>query len=160
VKKKILDLLCENARYTNEEIAVMLSASADEVKAAIAEMEADGIINGYAPIIDWEKTDVNRVTAFIEIKVSPQPDAGFEDIAHKIMQFPEVESVSLMSGGFDFGVTVKGESFQDVAMFVAKRLSPLENVNSTATHFVLRRYKDMCVKIIENSENDRRVMSF
>ena len=150
MNKKILDLLCENARYSNDEIAVMLGVSADEVKAAIAEMEAAGIICGYTTLINYEKTENEDVTALIELKVTPQPDAGFE----------EVESVSLMSGGFDFAVTVKGANLRDVAMFVAKRLSTLEGVLSTATHFVLRKYKDMGVDLAEKSANDRRVMPF
>ncbi len=160
MNKKILDLLCENARYSNDEIAVMLGVSADEVKAAIAEMEAAGIICGYTTLINYEKTENEDVTALIELKVTPQPDAGFEDIAKKIKEFKEVESVSLMSGGFDFAVTVKGANLRDVAMFVAKRLSTLEGVLSTATHFVLRKYKDMGVDLSDKSENDRRVMPF
>ncbi|MBR2152785.1 MAG: Lrp/AsnC family transcriptional regulator [Clostridia bacterium] len=160
MNKKILDLLCENARYSNDEIAVMLGVSADEVKAAIAEMEAAGIICGYTTLINYEKTENEDVTALIELKVTPQPDAGFEDIAKKIKEFKEVESVSLMSGGFDFAVTVKGANLRDVAMFVAKRLSTLEGVLSTATHFVLRKYKDMGVDLAEKSANDRRVMPF
>lgn len=160
MNKKILDLLCENARYSNDEIAVMLGVSADEVKTAIAEMEAAGIICGYTTLINYEKTENEDVTALIELKVTPQPDAGFEDIAKKIKEFKEVESVSLMSGGFDFAVTVKGANLRDVAMFVAKRLSTLEGVLSTATHFVLRKYKDMGVDLSDKSENDRRVMPF
>ncbi len=160
MNKKILDLLCENARYSNDEIAVMLGVSADNIKAAIAEMEAAGIICGYTTLINNEKTENEDVTALIEIKVTPQPDAGFEDIAKKIKEFKEVESVSLMSGGFDFAVTVKGANLRDVAMFVAKRLSTLEGVLSTATHFVLRKYKDMGVDLSDKSENDRRVMPF
>ena len=160
MNKKILDLLCENARYSNDEIAVMLGVSVDEVKAAIAEMEAAGIICGYTTLINYEKTENEDVTALIELKVTPQPDAGFEDIAKKIKEFKEVESVSLMSGGFDFAVTVKGANLRDVAMFVAKRLSTLEGVLSTATHFVLRKYKDMGVDLAEKSANDRRVMPF
>ena len=129
-------------------------------KAKIAEMEAAGIICGYTTLINYEKTENEDVTALIELKVTPQPDAGFEDIAKKIKEFKEVESVSLMSGGFDFAVTVKGANLRDVAMFVAKRLSTLEGVLSTATHFVLREYKDMGVDLAEKSANDRRVMPF
>lgn len=160
MNKKILDLLCENARYSNDEIAVMLGITADEVKAAVAEMEAAGVICGYTTLVNNEKNENEDVTALIEIKVTPQPDAGFEDIAKKIKEFKEVESVYLMSGGFDFAVTVKGANLRDVAMFVAKRLSTLEGVLSTATHFVLRKYKDMGVDLSDKSENDRRVMPF
>ncbi|MBR4283048.1 MAG: Lrp/AsnC family transcriptional regulator [Clostridia bacterium] len=160
MNKKILDLLCENARYSNEEIAVMLGATADEIKAAIAEMEAAGIICGYTALVNHEKTENEDVTALIELKVTPQPDAGFEDIARKIKEFKEVESVYLMSGGYDFAVTVKGANLRDVAMFVAKRLSTLECVLSTATHFVLRKYKDMGVDLADKTANDRRVMPF
>lgn len=157
---KLLELLNENARYTNAELAVMLGLPEGEVASRIDQMEKQGIICGYKPMINWDKTDADLITALIEIRVTPQPDEGFETIAKRIMSFDEVESIYLMSGGFDFAVMVRGRTFQQVAMFVAKRLSPLEHVLSTATHFVLRRYKDMGVTLVGEKDDDRGIFSF
>ncbi|OJU18448.1 MAG: AsnC family transcriptional regulator [Clostridiales bacterium 43-6] len=158
--KKLLELLADNARYTNAEIGVMLGMSEKDVENEIRRLENDGVIRGYKAIIDWDKILNDRVTALIELKVTPQRDAGFEDIAAKIMSFPEVETIYLMSGGYDFAVIVKGHTFKEVAMFVAKRLAPLDNVISTATHFVLRRYKDMGADMIDYNGDDRGTFSF
>ena len=140
--EKLLKILDKNARLTNEQIAVMLGASAEEVAAAVAKYEADGVIRGYKALIDWERTGKDRVTALIELRVTPKRDLGFEEIAKKVMQFDHVESVFLMSGGYDLAVLVSGKTFQEIALFVAHRLAPMDSVLSTTTHFVLRRYKD------------------
>jgi DNA-binding Lrp family transcriptional regulator len=153
--KKILSLLEENAKLTTEQIAVMLDLSEQEVRNYIEECEKNGIIKAYKAMINWEKAGTDTITAFIEVKVSPQRDFGFEQIAERIMQFDEVSSVYLMSGGFDLAVTVEGTSFKEVAMFVSYRLAPLDNVLSTATHFVLRKYKDKGV-IFGAEEVDER----
>jgi DNA-binding Lrp family transcriptional regulator len=153
--KEILSLLEENAKLTSEQIAVMLDLSEEEVRKYIEESEGNGIIRAYQAMINWEKAGKDAITAFIEVKVSPQRDFGFEQIAERIMQFDEVSSVYLMSGGFDLAVTVEGASFKEVAMFVSYRLAPLDNVLSTATHFVLRKYKDKGV-IFSADEVDER----
>ncbi len=140
--EKLLSLLEQNAKLTEEQLAAMLSLSAEEVRREIRQYEKNGVIKGYKALIDWDKVDKEQITAFIEVKVTPQRDLGFEQVAERIMQFEEVDSVYLMSGGFDLAVTVSGRSFREVAMFVAERLSPLDNVLSTATHFILRKYKD------------------
>lgn len=139
---KILSLLEKNARLTNGQMAAMLGISVKEVTDTIARYEQEGIIKGYRALVDWDKVDKDNIMAFIEVKVSPQRDFGFEQMAERIMQFEEVDSVYLMSGGFDLAVTVRGHSFKDVALFVAERLAPLDNVISCATHFMLRKYKD------------------
>ena len=139
---KILNLLENDAKLTNEQIAAMLGIEAAEVAAAIAGYEKAGVIKAYKALIDWDKAGRENITSIIEVKVTPQRDFGFEQVAERIMQFDEVSSVYLMSGGFDLLVMVEGASFKEVAMFVAERLAPLDNVLSTATHFVLRRYKD------------------
>ena len=139
---KLLKLLDTNARLTNSQLSVMLGCPEAEVQSQLAELERRGIVRGYKTVIDWEKTDREYVTALIELRVTPERDLGFEGIAEQVMQFDEVESVYLMSGGYDLAVTVSGRTFRDVALFVAKRLSTLDAVTSTATHFVLRRYKD------------------
>ena len=152
---KLLNLLNENARFTDKQLATMLEMSEGEVKAEIADYEKKGIINGYHALINWQNVDPQYVSAIIEVKVSPKRDHGFDEIARKIMEFPEVESVYLMSGGYDLAITVSGRSFIEVAMFVSKRLSPLDSVLSTATHFVLKRYKDMGVKMHYEADDER-----
>ena len=119
------------------------------------EMEKEGLIRGYKAIIDWESLDSAKVSAIIELKVTPQRDVGFEQIAETIMRYTEVESVYLMSGTYDFCVIVKGKTFQEVAMFVAKRLAPMDGVISTATHFILRRYKECDIELCGGNVDDR-----
>ena len=157
---KLLKLLSENARLTDAQMAVMLNMSEAEIAAAVTKLEQEGVVRGYKPLIDWEKTGEELVTAIIELNIAPSKDEGFDGIAKTIMSFDEVEGLSLMSGGHDLMVTVNGRTFKDVAMFVAKRLSPLEHVLSTATHFVLRRYKEMGVTLIGEKDDDRGIFSF
>ena len=152
---KILKLLNTDARLTTEQMAVMANMTEDEVTAAIAKLEADGVIRGYKPLIDWEKTGEEVVTAIIELSIAPSKDEGFDGIAKTIMAMDEVESLSLMSGGHDLMVTVNGRTFKDVALFVAKRLSSLDGVLGTATHFVLKKYKERGV-LFEDEEQDER----
>lgn len=154
--ERLLQLLKENARATSDQLAVMLNTTAEEVEKAIADYEARGVIKGYQALINWEKADENHATALIELKVSPKRDRGFDEIASRVMAFSEVESVSLMSGGFDLAVIVSGKSMQDIAMFVARRLSPLDGVLATATHFVLTRYKDGGVSFVDEETDERR----
>ena len=156
---KLLKLLYENAKYTTEDLAAMLGLSADAVNKDIADLEKAGLICGYKAVIDWEKLDGAYVSALIELKVTPQPDAGFEDTAKRIMKFREVETVYLMSGGYDLCVIVKGKTFQEVAMFVATQLATMKTVVSTATHFVLRRYKELDVTMVEDEADDRGKIS-
>ena len=152
---KLLKLLNTNARLSGEQMAVMLNMTEAEVDAAIAKLEADGVIRGYKPLIDWEKTDEAVVTAVIELSIAPSKDEGFDGIAKTIMAMDEVESLSLMSGGHDLMVTVNGRTFKDVALFVAKRLSSLDGVLSTATHFVLKKYKERGVLFTEEEQDER-----
>ena len=156
---KLLKLLEQNARYTNKELATMLGISEKEVADQMAAFEQEGLVRGYKAVIDWEKIDNTSVSALIELKVSPQADYGFEEIAKRVMKYPEVESVYLMSGGFDLCVMVKSKTFQQVAMFVAKELSTIDAVVSTATHFVLRRYKELDVILCDDSKDDRGSLS-
>mgnify|MGYP003293926059 CR=1 FL=1 len=152
---KLLKLLNQNARLTGEQMAVMLDMSEVEVEAAIAQLEKDGVVRGYKPLIDWEKTGEEVVTAIIELSIAPSKDEGFDGIAGIIMSFDEVEGLSLMSGGHDLMVTVNGRTFKDVALFVAKRLSSLDGVLSTATHFVLKKYKERGVLFTEEEKDER-----
>ena len=155
MKYEVLKLLARNARYTHEEIAVMLNITEEKVGKIISELEADGLLKGYKAIVDWEKTDSAYVSAIIEINVVPKAGLGFEEVAEKIMKYPQVESVYLMSGGYDLNVVVKGKTLKDIAWFEAKELSTIDSVTSTTTHFVLRRYKEMDVELVNDRDDDR-----
>ncbi len=157
---KLLKLLSKNARYTIHELSVMSGISEDDVVAEVTAMEKEGLIRGYKAVIDWERLDSAKVSAIIELKVEPQPDVGFEQIAEEVKKYSEVESVYLMSGGYDLCVIVKGKTFQEVAMFVAKQLAPMKYVISTATHFILRRYKELDIELIGDAKDDREKISF
>ena len=155
---KLLKILAKNARYEISDLATMLGIDEEAVKAEIAKLEKDGLICGYKAVIDWEKLDTAAVSALIELKVSPQADYGFEEIAKRVMMYEEVESVYLMSGGYDLCVMVRSKTFQQVAMFVAKELSTIDAVMSTATHFILRKYKEFDVVLTDGSD-DRGTIS-
>ena len=148
--EQLLKILEDNARLPIEDIATMLNKSPAEVAAMIDLARAQGIIKGYKTLVDWEKAGVNRVEAVIELNVSPKKSRGFDEIAATIAAFDEVESVLLMSGGYDLQL-----AFQEIALFVAKRLSPLDDVLSTATHFVLRTYKKEG-RLYQDEEIDER----
>ncbi len=157
MKEQLLKILENNAKLSNEQIASMLSTTPTEVAQAIAQLEKEGTIVGYKTIVDWDKTDLDLCIARIEVKVAPQSGMGFEEIAARICQFDEVETVYLMSGGYDLALTISGKTFKDVALFVAHRLSPIESVRSTATHFVLRKYKERGLVLMENEGDGREV---
>lgn len=140
--EQILELLQDDAQLTPSQLAVMLGESEEAVAKAIAQYEREGVIRGYHALVNWERTETQKASALIELRITPKKDTGFDEIAGRIMNFPEVESVYLMSGGYDLAVTVTGRTMQDVAMFVQKRLATLDGVLSTATHFVLTKYKD------------------
>ncbi len=152
---QLLKLLNRDSRTSVKDLATMLGLSEEQVRAEIAEMEREGVIRGYKAVIDWERLDDANVSAIIELKVTPKTGLGFEEIAAKVMRYPEVESVYLMSGVYDLNVVVKGRTFHEVAKFVAKELSTIESVTSTATHFVLRRYKEMDVELLGDGEDER-----
>ena len=140
--RKILEMLEADGRLTAKQIALMLDKEEGEIRYMIQKFEADGVILGYKAIVDWDKTDREYATALIELKVTPQYNRGFDAIAERIYNYPEVQSVYLMSGAYDLCVILEGKTIREVALFVAQRLAPLEAVLSTATHFVLRKYKD------------------
>ena len=139
--EQLLRILEKNARLPIEDIAAMLDKIPAEVAAMMDEAAAKGYIRGYEAMIDWEQAGINVVEAVIELHVSPRKSRGFDEIANVIAGFEEVDTVLLMSGGYDLQVVIKGRSFQEIALFVSKRLSPLDDVLSTATSFVLRTYK-------------------
>ena len=152
---KLLKALAKNSNTEAADLAVMLGMTEEEVRAEIAGMEKEGMIRGYKAVIDWDRLENAYVSAIIELKVTPKAGLGFEDVAAKVMKYPEVESVYLMSGVYDLNVVVKGKSLQDVANFVAKELSAMESVTSTATHFVMRRYKELDVELLGSGKDER-----
>lgn len=160
MKRKILTLLEKNARISNADIAAVVGITESEVARLVGEMEADGIIKGYKCVVDRERLeDDGMVSAIIELKVTPQAEFGFEDVAMEISRYPEVESVSLMSGACDLIVTVKGRSFREVATFVAEEIAVIDAVTSTATQFIMRRYKEYGVELFGDENDERSVLS-
>ena len=152
---QLIQILANNARLSAEQLAAMTGSTPAVVAARIDALQAVGVIRGYKAIVDWEKTDRDFCTARIELKVTPKSGMGFDEIAGTIAQFDEVESVELMSGGYDLGLTVTGKTFKDVAMFVAQRLAPLDSVESTATHFVLKTYKQGGIMTCGQEKDER-----
>ena len=152
---KLLKQLAKNARASASDLADMLGMTEDEVIREIFELENEGYLRGYKAVVDWDRLDNAYVSAIIELKVTPKAGLGFEDVAAKVMKYPEVESVYLMSGVYDLNVVVKGKTLHDVANFVAKELSTIDSVTSTATHFVMRRYKEMDVELLGTGKDER-----
>lgn len=151
----IVKILQQNARISDTELGEILGVTPEEAAAEIKRLEDEGVIRGYSVIVDDELYDNSTVYATIELKVAPQRDCGFDDLAKTIMMYDEVESVNLMSGAYDLAVEVKGNNLKDVALFVSERLSTIEGVLSTATHFILKKYKEKGI-FIDREENDER----
>lgn len=157
--EQILQILEKDNRVTKEQIAVMLNSTVEKVTEAIREMEENHTILKYSTLINWEKTERDFVTALIELRVTPERGAGFDKVAERIYNYPQVKAVYLMSGGFDLTVIVEGSTMKDVALFVAEKLAPLDEVISTATHFVLKKYKDEGVIFESKNEDTRQVIT-
>ena len=155
----ILEILTEDARTPASQSAVMLGKDENTIKETIERLERQRIILRYPALINWEKVDVDQVEALIEVRVTPQRDEGFDAIAEKIYRFEEVSSVYLMSGGYDLMVMLKARTIKQLALFVAEKLSTIEHVLSTSTHFVLKRYKDQGVLMDEGPRDDRLKVS-
>ena len=142
MRNQILKLLENDARLTEKQLAIMLDTDEATVKEQIDELEKSGTILGYKTIVDWEKTEKESVSAMIEVKLTPQKDKGFDRVAEKLYNYPEVQAVYLMSGAYDLSVLIEGKTMKEVASFVSQKLSTIDSVISTATHFVLHKYKD------------------
>lgn len=155
LKNKILKLIESNSKITNSELSAMLDIDINEVTRLISEMEADKIICGYATLIDWDKTDNQNVSAMIELKINPQKGIGFDRIAEKVYSYSEVEAVYLMSGAYDLLVQIKHAPMKDIANFVSGTLSVIDEVQSTATHIILKKYKDYGI-VFNQGKNDKR----
>ena len=157
MREQILQLIEKDSRISMKELAVMLGTSEEIIANEIASMENEGVICGYHTLLDWEKTNVEKVTALIEVRVTPQREQGFDRIAERIYNYPEVQSVYLISGGYDLLVILEGKTLREVSLFVSNKLSTLDNVISTATHFILRKYKDDGT-IFQKPEKDERIL--
>ena len=155
MREKILSVIEQNSRLRSAEIATLLGEDIEEVRKEMRAMEAEKVIAGYHTIIDWDKTGKEKVCAWIEVKTTPQRGLGFDRIAQRIMQYPEVDSIYLMSGDFDFVIFMNGKTMREVANFVSEKLSPLDEIRGTATHFILKKYKDHGA-IMDDTEHDER----
>ena len=159
MREKILAVIEKNSRIDIKDLAVLLGESEIAVANEIAEMEKEHIICGYHTLINWDKTGTEYVNALIEVKVTPQRGMGFDKIAERIYQYNEVNAVYLMSGSFDFTVFIEGKTMRQVAQFVSDKLAPMESVLSTATHFVLKKYKDHGTIISEPVQDERMLIT-
>ena len=157
--KRLLKLLEDDCTYSGAQLAAMCDMTEEDVALRIAALKADGVILGYKALINWEKTATELVEALIEVRITPQRDKGFDRIAERIYQYDEVESCYLMSGGYDLAVTVTGRTLQEVANFVARKLSTLDGVISTATHFILKKYKQQ-KQVFEPREEQKERLIF
>jgi len=159
MREKILTFIEKNSRVDLKDLAIMLGVDEVSVANEIAEMEKEGIICGYHTLIDWDKTGEEKVTALIEVKVTPQRGLGFDKVAERIYNYAEVDSVYLISGGFDFMVMIEGKTMRGVAQFVSDKLSPLDSVLSTSTHFILKKYKDHGSIMAYESKDERMLVT-
>lgn len=159
MREELLLLIEKNSRININELAVLLGKDEIDVANELVKLENEGIICGYHTLINWDKTSIEKVTALIEVKVTPQRGQGFDKIAERIYNYPEVNSVYLISGGFDLLVTIEEKSLKEIANFVSDKLSTLDTVLSTATHFILKKYKDHGTVFDKKHTDEREVVT-
>lgn len=159
MREELLSLIEKNSKMSLKELAVLLGADELEIENEMEALEKEGVICGYHTLIDWDKTKSEKVTALIEVRVTPQRGQGFDKIAERIYKYPEVRSVYLISGGFDLLVTLEGKSLKEISAFVSDKLSTLDSVLSTATHFILKKYKDHGTILDKKHEDEREVIT-
>ena len=159
MREELLAIIEKNSRIDLKELAVILGVEEIDVVNELAALEAEGIICGYHTLINWEKTDIEKVSALIEVRVTPQRGQGFDSIAERIYKYPEVRSVYLMSGAYDLMVILEGKTLREVSNFVSDKLSTLDSVLSTATHFILKKYKDHGTAFATKKEDEREMIT-
>ena len=159
MREELLRIIEKNSRMDLKELAVILGVTEIDVVNELAALEAEGIICGYHTLINWDNTSEEKVVALIEVKVTPQRGMGFDKIAERIYQYSEVNAVYLMSGAFDFTVFIEGKTMRQVAQFVSDKLAPLDSVLSTATHFVLKKYKDHGTVLCDEVQDERMLIT-
>lgn len=159
MREKLLSMIEKNSRIDVKELAVLMGEEEIDIVNELAALESEGIICGYHTLIDWEKTSIEKVSALIEVRVTPQRGQGFDNIAERIYNYPEVNSVYLISGGYDLLVSLEGKSLKEVSGFVSQKLSALDTVLSTATHFILKKYKDHGTILCKKYEDERELIT-
>ena len=159
MREELLSVIEKNSRIDLKELAVILGVREVDVVNELETMEKEGIICGYHTLIDWEKTSNEKVSALIEVRVTPQRGQGFDNVAERIYRYPEVRSVYLMSGGYDLMVILEGKTLREVSSFVSDKLSTLDRVLSTSTHFILKKYKDHGTIFVQKTEDEREVIT-
>ncbi len=159
MREELLKVIEKNSRIDTKELAVILGVEEVEIVNELAALEAEGVICGYHTLVNWEKTSEEKVTALIEVRVTPQRGQGFDSIAERIYNYPEVRSVYLISGGYDLMVILEGKSLREVSAFVSDKLSALDTVLSTATHFILKKYKDHGTVISSKKQDEREMIT-
>ncbi len=159
MREKILTFIEKNSRIDLKELAIILGVDENVVLNELQVMEEEHVICGYHTLIDWDKVGVDKVMAMIEVRVTPQRGLGFDKVAERIYNYPEVNAVYLISGGFDFMVTIEGKTLKDVAQFVSEKLSTLDTVLSTKTNFILKKYKDHGTILAEKTRDERIQMT-
>lgn len=159
MREEVLSFIEKNSRASLKEIAACLGMTEEDVAGEIAAMETDGIICGYHTLIDWDRVTEERIHALIEVRVTPQRGKGFDEIAERIYKYPEVQSTYLISGGYDLLVFMEGKTLREISSFVSQKLSTLDSVISTTTHFVLRKYKDHGIILNRKQEDERMIMT-
>lgn len=159
MREELLNIIEKNSRIDLKELAVMLGTDEEAVLNELNALEKEGVICGYNTLIDWDKTSVEKINALIEVRVTPQRGQGFDKIAERIYNYPEVKSVYLISGGYDLLVTLEEKSLKEIAGFVSDKLSTLESVLSTATHFILKKYKDYGTILEKKHEDEREIIT-
>ena len=159
MREELLALIEKNSRIDLKELSVLLGAGEAETANELANLEKEGIICGYHTMIDWEKTSREKVSALIEVRVTPQRGQGFDSIAERIYQYPEVQSVYLMSGGYDLMIILEGKTLREISAFVSEKLSALDSVLSTSTHFILKKYKDHGTVLSKKKEDEREMIT-
>lgn len=159
MREELLSIIEKNSRIDTKELAVILGVEEIDVINEMAQMEAEGVICGYHTLINWEKTTREKVSALIEVRVTPQRGQGFDRVAERIYKYPEVHAVYLISGGYDLLVTLEGKTLREVSSFVSDKLSTLDTVLSTATHFILKKYKDHGTVLTQKHEDERELIT-
>ena len=159
MRDELLSIIEKNSRIDFSELAVLLGQTEEDVLQELSNLEKEGVICGYHTLINWEKTSISKVTALIEVKVTPQRGTGFDSIAERIYNYPEVKDVYLISGGYDFMVILEEKSLKEIANFVSYKLSTLDNIFSVATHFILKKYKDHGTILNRRNKDEREIIT-
>ena len=159
LREQLLGIIEKNSRIDLKELAVILGVEEVDVVNELAAMESEGIICGYHTLIDWDKTSLDKISALIEVRVTPQRGQGFDNIAERVYKYPEVNAVYLISGGYDLLVTLEGKTLKEVSQFVSDKLAPVDSIITTSTYFILKKYKDHGTVLVPKKESERMLVT-